>query len=894
MPRSPSRTDVRPAARWRRGRLRRILMLVLAALLVLVLVLSGVAAWSVVRAFPQTDGTLEVPGLQETVTVQRDARGVPTITAARADDLLFAQGFVHAQDRFWEMDFRRHMTSARLSELFGESQVPTDTFLRTLGWHRTAQAEVAALPAEERGYYEAYAAGVNAYLEERSGGGLGLEYSVLGLQNRGYSPEPWTPADSVAWLKAMAWDLRTNIEDETARALLAGDLDPERIADLYPGYPFDEHPVILAEEPSGAGIGDGEVPQPAGAPAEPAQPGGGTADHREPGSAAAYPEAGALFAACGLAEILAEVDALVGGQGEGIGSNSWVVSGEHTATGGPLLANDPHLGASLPSVWTQMQLRCSEVTPDCPFDVAGFSFSGLPGIVIGHNAQVAWGFTNLTTDVADLYVERVDADGYWRDGEKVPFETREETLRVAGGEDVEITVRTTGHGPIVSGLTPEFTGIAASPPTGADAGAGPGAGAGTSAGESTDAADDWSGEHALSLRWTALEAGTTAQAIFALNRARDFSDFRAAAALFDVPAQNLVYADVDGNIGYQAPGRLPIRGAGDGWMPQPGWDSAYDWQGFIPFSELPVEYNPDSGIIVTANNAIVDDAYRHPLSRDWDYGDRAARIVDLLDEAVAAGPVTGADLAAIQLDTVSPVAAPLQRAYAELTVDDPDVTEALELLAGWDGRNDADSAAAAYANVLFDRVTAALLATQGTDIPRDDQSRIALVLDQLLDDPGSPWWAGDRDALLRTAAAEAHTELVELQGEDPAGWSWGELHALTLTHGSFGESGIAPIEALFNRGPYPVGGGSGVVNATGSDLDAGFATTTVPSLRMVIDVADWDDSTWQNLTGASGHAFHPHYTDQAEPWAAGVQDRWAWSTAAVDTATEDTLTLRPR
>lgn len=237
MPRSPSRTDVRPAARRRRGRLRRILMLVLAALLVLVLVLSGVAAWSVVRAFPQTDGTLEVPGLQETVTVQRDARGVPTITAARADDLLFAQGFVHAQDRFWEMDFRRHMTSARLSELFGESQVPTDTFLRTLGWHRTAQAEVAALPAEERGYYEAYAAGVNAYLEERSGGGLGLEYSVLGLQNRGYSPEPWTPADSVAWLKAMAWDLRTNIEDETARALLAGDLDPERIADLYPGTP---------------------------------------------------------------------------------------------------------------------------------------------------------------------------------------------------------------------------------------------------------------------------------------------------------------------------------------------------------------------------------------------------------------------------------------------------------------------------------------------------------------------------------------------------------------------------------------------------------------------------------------------------------------------------------
>lgn len=728
-----ARRPSRPAARRRRARLRRILVLCLAALLVLVLVLSGVAAWSVVRAFPQSAGDLELPGLQDTVTVQRDARGVPTITAAHAEDLLYAQGFVHAQDRFWEMDFRRHMTSARLSELFGESQLPTDTFLRTLGWHRTAQAEVAALPAEVRGYYESYAAGVNAYLAERSGGGLGLEYSVLGLQNRGYTPEPWTPADSVAWLKAMAWDLRTNIEDETARALLARDLDAERIAELYPGYPFDEHPVILAEDPAGAGIGEAEVPEPARGVGgdEPAQ-GGGVTDPAEPrtgaGPGATAPGAdalpgapdstdalpgapdstGALLDTGALSGILAEVDALVGGQGEGIGSNSWVVSGEHTATGAPLLANDPHLGASLPSVWTQMQLRCAEVTADCPFDVAGFSFSGLPGIVIGHNAQVAWGFTNLTTDVADLYVERVDADGYWRDGEKIPFETREETLRVAGSEDVEVTVRSTAHGPIVSGLTPEFTEIAGAQPS----------------------AQRWSGEHALSLRWTALDAGTTAQAIFALNSAADFADFRAAAALFDVPAQNLVYADVDGNIGYQAPGRLPIRGAGDGWLPQPGWDSAYDWQGFIPFSELPVEYNPDSGIIVTANNAIVDDAYPHPLSRDWDYGDRAARIVELLEEAVAAGPVTSADLAAIQLDTASPAAAPLQRAYAGITVDDPDVTRALELLVDWDGRNDADSAAAAYANVLFDAVTAAMVATQGPDIPRDDQSRLALVLDR--------------------------------------------------------------------------------------------------------------------------------------------------------------------
>lgn len=882
------RRPSRPGERRRRARLRRILVLSLAGLLVLVLVLSGVAAWSVVRAFPQSAGDLDVPGLQDTVVVQRDGHGIPTITARTADDLLFAQGFVHAQDRFWEMDFRRHMTSARLSELFGESQLPTDAFLRTLGWHRIAEEEVDALPTDVRDYYVAYADGVNAYLAERSGGGLALEYTVLGLQNRGYEPEPWTPADSVAWLKAMAWDLRTNIEDETARALLARQLDAGRLDDLYPGYPFDEHPVIMAEDPAGTSA---EVPPPAeDAPARPGTDGAATRPFApaaaESGARAAGPAAPGAAASgqASLTALLTEVDALVGGAGEGIGSNSWVVAGEHTASGAPLLANDPHLGASLPSVWTQMQLRCAEVTADCPFDVAGYSFSGLPGIVIGHNREIAWGFTNLTTDVADLYIERVDADGYWRDGEKVPFDTREETIRVAGGEDVEIEIRSTAHGPIISGLTPEFTAIAEAPP-------------GQEGEESRERTDGesatWGGEHAVSLRWTALDAGTTAQAIFALNLAADFADLRSAAQLFDVPAQNLVYADTDGNIGYQAPGRLPIRGAGDGWLPQPGWDSAYDWQGFIPFAELPAEYNPTSGYIVTANNAIVSDEYPHLLSRDWDYGDRADRIVALLEDAIDAGSVTADDFAAIHMDSAFPVAAALQEAYAAVSADDAEVQAALDLLAGWDGDNGEDSAAAAFANVLWNRVTAAMVATQDAEIPRDDQSRFALVLERELADPGSPWWGGDREELLRTAAEDAYAEIVDLQGSDPEDWSWGELHALTLVHGTFGESGIAPIEALFNRGPFPVGGGSGVVNATGWALDEGYATETVPSMRMVIDLADWDASTWQNLTGASGHAFHPHYTDQTEGWTTGEQYPWGYTVPAVDAAAEDELTLRP-
>lgn len=868
--------DVPRTPAQRRRTLGRIIVWILAVIVALALLAGGLGMWTVTRSFPQANGSLAVAGLEAKVTVQRDSRGIPTITAESPDDLFFAQGLVHAQDRFWEMDFRRHLTSARLSELFGESQLGTDTFLRSLGWHRTAEAEVAALPAEVRAYYEAYAAGVNAYLDTRQGAALSLEYAVLGLQNSGYEPEPWTPADSVAWFKAMAWDLRTNIEDETARALLAQGLGNEQLAELYPGYPFAEHPVILAEDPAGRSVTAGTTAAPA---------------------ATATAGAAALPGLTELSGLLTEVDALVSGAGEGVGSNSWVVSGEHTATGKPLLANDPHLGAELPSVWTQMQLKCATVSPECPFDVAGFSFSGLPGIVIGHNQHIAWGFTNLTTDVADLYVERVTDDGYWQDGTLQPFETRTETIAVAGGDPVDIEVRSTGHGPIVSGIEPSFAEIAEDPRVGAAPGS-------SDALPAADAAPDDGlfppGEFALSLRWTALDVSRTAEAIFTLNRAENFADFRLAASQFDVPAQNLIYADPEGNIGYQAPGKLPIRGAGDGWLPQPGWDSAYDWQGFVPFDEQPMSYNPESGIIVTANNAIVTNDYPYFLSRDWDYGYRAARIVELLDERIAAGPLTAADMAEIHMDNQFPGAAVLQRAVAELDVEDADTRAALDLLAEWDGQNDADSAAAAYANVLWQAITAQLVDNRGVAIPRDDQSRLARVFELLLEDPDSEWWTssvhGDtstRDEFLARAATRAREDLQQLQGSDPARWNWGALHALPLTHGTFGTSGIAPIEALFNRGPYPVGGGSGVVNATGWSLDEGYATSTVPSMRMVIDVADWDASTWQNLTGASGHAFHPNYTDQTDGWAQGKQYPWGYSPEAVRASTQDELTLTP-
>ncbi|GAA5034591.1 penicillin acylase family protein [Microbacterium fluvii] len=838
---------------------------ILAGIIVIAVIGAATVGFTIARSFPQTSGTIQTPGLEAQVTVQRDDLGIPTITADSTHDLFFAQGYVHAQDRFWEMDFRRHVTSGRVSELFGQSQVGTDAFLRTLGWNEIAEQEVAALDETTRGYYDAYAEGVNAYLAEHDGADVSFEYAVLGLQNADYEIEPWTPADSVAWLKAMAWDLRTNIEDETARALAAQTYTPEQVAELFPGYPFDQNPVIVPTITAADAI-----------PADAATT--GTDDATVQTASVEWSEVGSVVEA---------VSALVGDTGEGIGSNSWVVSGELTESGMPLLSNDPHLGAALPSVWYQAQLKCSTVSAACPFDVAGFSFSGMPGIVIGHNSQVAWGFTNLTTDVTDLYLEKVEGDQYWRDGELVDLDVRTETLKVAGADDVELEIRSTVHGPIISGLTDDFTAIAADPVTGTD-------------GLPTDPADAPTGDYAASLQWTALQPGTTAEAIFALNTASDFTDFRTAAALFDVPAQNLIYADVQGNIGYQTPGRLPIRGAGDGSLPQPGWDSSYDWTGWIPFDDLPVSYNPDSGYIVTANNAIVGEDYDYFLTNDWDYGWRAARIVDLIERKAAAGKLTADDMLEIQGDNEFWMGKRLTVAYADLETGDAATDAALDLLESWDAQNDADSAAAAYANVLWDELVQNLF-VRGRDAaaPTSGQGRLFLVVDELLQHPESPWWVNegldiaDMDGMLKASAEGAYERLADLQGESTSEWNWGSLHALTLTHGTFGESGIAPIEWLFNRGPYAVGGGSSIANATGWTMGEGFETVTVPSMRMIVDLSDFDASRWNHLTGASGHAFSQHYIDQTETWQQGQATGWAFSPEAVDAATVDTLVLAP-
>lgn len=874
------------------GRRHRFLKALAATVIVLVtlaIVLAAVGYWSVTRSFPQTSGTIGIPGLRHTVTVYRDDAGIPQITASNADDLFEAQGYVHAQDRFWEMDFRRHVTAGRLSAMFGASQVGTDTLIRTLGWRDVAKQEVAAMDKTTRGYYQAYADGVNAYLKTHKGGSISLEYSVLGLQNHDYSPAPWTVVDSVSWLKAMAWDLRANLVSEVDRALLNTTLGADQIADLYPPYPYGKHPTITP-------LGGGSDTATTATGAAKTGAGGGPKQTQKP-DAAGTPEttaaAVAANSAAPLAQLrgeLAAVPQLLGPAGPGIGSNSWVVSGAHTATGKPLLANDPHLGASEPSVWYQMGLHCRTVGPACPFDVAGFSFSGMPGIIIGHNAHIAWGFTNAPADVTDLFLEKVTGDTYEYNGQKLPLATRKETISVAGGPDVHITVRSTRHGPLVTGTTSNFAAIADYD------GADPGALAPTT----TDAAGP-TPVYELALEWTALTPGTTASAVFTLDAATNWNGFRAAAAQFDVPSQNLLYADTDGNIGYQMPGKVAIRASGDGSMPVAGWTSAHDWTGYVPFDQLPSELNPAKGFIVTANNAIVGPSYPVWLTSDWDHGYRANEITARLATQIAAGTkLTARDMSRLQADNVDQNADVLVPILTSLKLTG-DAKRGVDVLRGWDHRDDADSAAAAYFNIFFENLLQYAFARKMPDAaPPTGGDRWFAVVARLAAQPASPWWSDEdlglsgRDDMFSYVAKKSYQEAVQLMGGDPKNWRWGSIHTLELTNASLGTSGIGPIEALFNRGPYEVDGSSSVVDATSWNASEGYSVTTLPSMRQVIDLGDFDKSTWINLTGESGHAFHPNYVDQTTLWQQHRTRPWPFTPAAVRAAAKDTLTLTPR
>jgi penicillin amidase len=837
----------------------------LVVLVAIVAVLVGV--WSVRRTFPEVTGEAELAGLDASVEVLRDDLGVAHLYAETSADLYRAQGYVHAQERFWQMDVARHTGEGRLAEMFGPGQLETDKFLRTLGWGRTVEQELAQASPRARRMLTAYAEGVNAYLESRPQRAMSLEYAVLSLQSPGYRVEPWEPTDSLVFLKLLAFDLRANLEAEIDRAVLSQTLSDERIADLYPPYP-ERAPVIT------------EPGQPEASPPQP-----------EPDIQSAAVSPGAVGALRRVGSRLESVGGLSGAPAA-LGSNSWVVAGEHTATGAPILANDPHLGIQMPSTWYQIGLHCT-AEADCRDDVAGVSIPSLPGVIVGHNDRIAWGLTNLKADVTDLYIERInpdDASEYEVDGEWTEMTTRREVLRAAGGVTETITVRATRHGPLVSEVYGPLEGYEPQASPDADGGSpgadDPGGGAGEAA------------ETAVALRWTALEPTSTIEAIPRINRARNWTEFREAARAFEVPAQNLVYADVDGAIGYLAPGRIPVRAKGDGSVPVPGWSGEYDWTGFVPYDELPSLTNPEPGYIVTANNAAVGADYPYLLTTDWSYGARASRIERMLEQR----------LGGLGLDSVGEMQTDAKDRSANFLVpaltgarlpnnldgaDGPSSRQAIatarQLLGDWNRQATAKSPGAA----VYAAAWRALLAnTFHDELPEAQHpaggARWFEVVRRLLDDPSSRWWddrttgvTERRDDILAASLADAVAELRTRLGDDPQQWAWGRLHTATFANGTLGQSGIAPVEALFNRGPTRTGGGTSLVNATSWDAATGYAVTAAPSMRMAAELGDLGRTRLLQTTGQSGHAYHPHYDDAIPRWRDGDQHQLGWQPGAI-------------
>ena len=683
---------------------------------------------------------------------------------------------------------------------------------------------------------------------------------MLKLSNPDYVPEPWTPVNTLTWAKAMAWDLRGNIDEEIARSILLKTLKPAQVAQLFPPYPAD-HPYIVPGFKIGA--------------ASPAP-----ADRRP--DAVADDQARTLNS---VRTNFSALDTLLGPAGSGIGSNSWVIAGSRSATGKPILANDPHLGIQMPSIWFQIGLHLRKPaggsgSAAASYDVAGFSFAGVPGVIIGHNDRIAWGFTNVGPDVMDLYVEKTNPanpDQYEVNGAWVGMTTRSETIKVAGGKPITLTVRATRHGPIVSDLYlprnfRERAGIGMP-------------------------------EHyAVALRWTALEPNHLFEAIWAFDKARGWSDFREAARSFTVPAQNLVYADVDGNIGYQMPGKVPIRARGDGRLPVPGWTDDYEWKSYIPFEKLPYSFNPPSGYIVTANNAVVGPDYPYLITEDWDYGFRAKRIADMITGS--AGPLDIARIQKMQFDDLNANAQALLPALGELSAAWKTPTEiaAAAMLKDWDLRNDASSKGA----MIFEEFWWFLLKDGfANKLPKEYRpgggARWYEVVRELLRDPTNPWWddpstaiVEKRDDILAEAFIDAVRSLQASYGPDPAKWpAWGDLHTATFKNQTLGQSGIRPIEALFNRGPFRTSGGDALVNATGWRALVSFEVNWLPSMRMIVDLSDLKRSVTVHTTGESGHAFARHYIDLAPLWASGRYYSMLWDEKDVEAEAEAHLRMRP-
>ncbi|MFE1628027.1 penicillin acylase family protein [Brevibacillus reuszeri] len=780
----------------------KVIAVIVIALLAVGAILFGIANAYIAKSLPQIDGSIQVPGLQEKVTVTRDERGVPHISANNDHDLFLAQGYVTAQDRLFQMDLSRRQASGELSEIIGEKAVDRDKYFRTLGLRRAAKLSHEVYSQEAKDTLQWYADGVNSYITEaKEKGALPVEFTLLG-----YEPKEWTPLDSLTIGKYMAYDLGGHWEGQAFRYYLLSQFSKEKAYDLFPTDENAGPPII-------ASLGEGKV------------------DIEKSFAKAVIPP-------------------------EFNGSNNWVVSGEKSASGKPLLADDPHLSLATPAIWYQTHLRGPSV------NVSGVIFAGIPGVILGHNESIAWGVTNTGPDVQDLYIEKRNPNepnqflymDKWEDAQII-----EEPIRVKGQETIPYKVTITRHGPIIS----EF-------------------------------AEESGKDTVFSLKWTALEPSKELEAVLNMNRANNWIEFEKALEDFHTPTQNFVFAAQDGTIAYKANGKIPIRKNGDALVPVPGWTDEYEWTGYVPYDQLPKTVNPKQGFISSANYKVTDDSYPYHISNIWAQPYRQMRIQQVLSEKEK---LTVEDMQKLQMDQVNLQAQEFVPIFLEQvkkeTLTDKE-KEVLVLLAGWNFVDDKELAAPLVFNRWMQQVGTVLFQEQIPETMRSLFRGRGQVIDDLIrrahaGKPG-PWMEekGGLSKVLHASLKNTITEIETAWGTNSQGWKWGDAHQASFVHPL---SSVTGLNYLFNwAAPIPAGGSSVTVQAAGYNLKSGVINHGA-SWRFVVDTSDLTKAYHIVGPGQSGHVKSPWYDDQLPAWVEGT-----YHTTSLTESIENghVLTLEPK
>jgi penicillin amidase len=787
---------------------------IIASVLLGLIVLTGVGGYwwlqhRLAASLPQTSGEIVVRGLTRDVEIIRDAYGVPHIYAHNEPDLFFALGFAMAQDRFWQMEFFRRLGHGRISEVFGKDFVKIDRYFRMI----TAAGVNQRPPIELAFVSRSFADGVNAYLETHRDR-LPIEFTVLG-----YSPKPWEADDYLAIVKVINWALSIGWRVDLTAARVMDKVGEERLREAFPPWP-DEAPLIIPKRAKTLQISNPTL------------------------------------------EVLRLVERLIPFSSPAA-SNSWVVSGRRSATGKPVLANDPHLELTAPPFWWEVHLVCPTIA------VSGFALSGVPAIAVGHNRHVAWGVTNVMADDVDFYIERINPANprqYWYRDHWEDMRVVNESIRVKGHNPVNTEILVTRHGPIVTDVK------------------------------------EGAPEETLAARWAFVEGLQTLQAAYLLLKAKDIDGVQGALRYWELPSQNFVFADDKGNIGYRCCATIPLRAKGDGVLPMPGWNGDYDWKGYVPFHQRPRLINPSEGFIATANNKVASSDYPYMISHYWEPPDRILRIRQLL--AAAQKPSID-DFKAMQQDVYCILAAemtPLMIRVLEERFSDDEAKEAKDILSAWDFRMAEESAGACIfeatlrkmmENIFKDELGEGLFEEYLRTFmfpPRAVRLLVGKGASPWFDDVNTPQQEG-MEEIVAKSLRQGLTELRRSMGINMERWAWGKIHTLTFEH-VLGKK--KPLDLLFNLGPFPAGGNHLTVNNKQYRYDRPYRAFLGASARLIVDLAAMDDALHCLPTGESGHRGSPYYKDQIDLYLqGGYHPAWTERTA-VERQGEGRLLLKPR